>query len=651
MAEPVKVPLEITPQIDKAKAGVDNFLAHTRRRVEEIHGLINRMEERAAGAQPAGRGTVRTARTIEQKLAEISQTGAPEREVQRLFDRYNRMKNVYTDLDQAMSKTDKALEGFEKRATRVPSYLGTVINSVGQAAAMFANLYRAQTLAFDLTSAGGMANAVEQYNITRTRELFGGGFRIAGAIGGGILGAMLGGVGGALGGSYLGGQIIGQIGEVLGIGATAQQEKGLKLFNQMYSRSQANVQGFWGVQNSLYTAGRRSGIDPQTLAKMMTMFTSIGVGPSEAAQALNLYLGATGGRIAGFDDYVKFQRLTRADMASVMNLAATERITGRQGSWGAFDVIAGRLGMNASRNNAQYVEFMQQFPSIMARAGAVVSNPNDIWRAGTMMAQLPGLLYGAGAPELGAGQLGGTPQGREQIMNLFNSIMTPRNQAQNAFLFSAIRRANPRASMLEMQLRMREGIMGEGNLEAVLTQLAGLPKNLRDYYLLAMTEGTNVNVGQLRDMMKNFGGFGGRLGRMRNVGFNGTGMFSDLENQIPYGEKRGALIEASGFEAGRSINDLLQRGVIKDYALNFERWNNYLVGTVDAQRRIQGYLEAAEVKLREILSENGVFIGTTDTARGTYSRSGPGRHETYSPRLGESGIMNPRFWGGKVLAR
>ncbi len=70
---------------------------------------------------------------------------------------------------------------------------------------------------------------------------------------------------------------------------------------------------------------------------------------------------------------------------------------------------------------------------------------------------------------------------------------------------------------MSTMLRMREGMFGDGNLSAIMRNI---PPQLRQEYILALTEGKNVNVGLTRDMMKSAqteGGWSDFIGRWNDV--------------------------------------------------------------------------------------------------------------------------------------
>jgi hypothetical protein len=312
------------------------------------------------------------------------------------------------DMDSAIVDTERAMS---KHTRMIPAYLGTVINTVGQAVQMYANLYRAEKLAFDFSSPAGMATSLMQYDIQKTQTLWGGGGRTLGSVAGGIIGFGFGGVAGSLAGSYLGSQILGEAGSAIGIFATADREQKMKMFQQGYSRSATAAQAITPIESMLYNIMSRSGgkLNYTGASSIIKGNADLGFAPAQSAQIFEAY-SKSGGRPEDFRSFLEFSRAERGSIEG------------------------------------------------------------------------------------------------------YTAMMTPKSQAEQAFMFSALRTAKPKSSLLDIQLMMRGGINDADTRKAMLNAIAGVPKGLRDYYILAMTEGKGVGAGVTRDIMKEFDSGSGAFG-------------------------------------------------------------------------------------------------------------------------------------------
>lgn len=377
------------------------------------------------------------------------------------------LRKYRDDMDSAIVDTERVMS---KHTRMIPAYLGTVINTVGQAVQMYANLYRAEKLAFDFGSPSGMATALMQYDITRTQTLWGGGGRILGSVAGGIIGGVAGGMPGALAGSYLGSQILGEAGSAIGLFSTADKEQKLKMFQEGFGRTATAAKAINPIESLIYNImARNTGkTNYGGMSNLIKSGVPLGYSPAQSAQMAEAYSRA-GGSMANFESYQEFARAERGTMG----------------------------GMTA--------------------------------------------------------------------------LMTPKSQAEQAFMFSALRKSKPTASLMDIQLMMRGGINDPTTRKAMLDAVGGVPKGLRDYYILAMTEGKGVGAEETRALMKEFDTGGG--------GAFGAGKILDraLKNVAP-----GEIAEA---RTGVAQYDLGEKS---------KKWSRDL--DVAFETQINAYLETAKIQ-------------------------------------------------------
>lgn len=515
----------------------------------------------------------------------------------------DRVAAMQADSDVILGRA-KDLMGEGKRGGRMlPAYVGTVINSLGQLGVMGSGLYHAEKTMWDMSSPQAMANAMIAKDIYETRTITKGVAGTIGSIGGGIVGAMAGGGAGSLVGSYLGGQIMAPIGEMVATFLTASKEAQQKLFNTIFGKAQGNTQVFNAVQSLEYNLAARGGSG----IGFGGYGSRYGLSPTEARQLGVQYSEASGGGGAeAFEDLIRFGRSNRLDMGMVMGLSRLSRFTGR--GMGADELAkvygsAGRMGING----ALLPEYLGRLGGGFMQASGVMSSPDDIYRAGWSVNMMPEAFYGAG----NVSAFGKTAEGASQIQGLYSALGTPGNEAQRAFMFTALHKGN----FSETMLRMREGIFGKGNLSAIM---ANIPPELRQEYILALTEGKNVNVGLTREMMdaaRTEGGWSDFMGRWGDVeGRAGAGVSAEdrqkyleraLAGGIPLSETGAASITEEQAESGRKVQKDITR-----LAVEHERWLNYVVSTADAQKQMAEILSGTRDAMMEVLQkENPALWG------------------------------------------
>jgi hypothetical protein len=174
-------------------------------------------------------------------------------------------------------------------------------------------------------------------------------------------------------------------------------------------------------------------------------------------------------------------------------------------------------------------------------------------------------------------------------------------------MYTAFRKAHPDEGFMGTMLRMREGMFGEGNLSAIM---GNIPPELRQEYILALTEGKNVNVGLTRDMMKSAGteqGWGAFMGRWNSVEAQAerSGLAGDarqkfisdhLSGTAPLGETAAAETAAAMAEAGHNV----QKDLVA-INLSFEKWLDSIAGSQSALASIRDILGVTQKEAMEAL--------------------------------------------------
>ena len=565
--------------------------------------------------------------------------------------RKERLNGLQTDARE-IARLDGIVGGFNDRVTRsgrmLPAYVGTVLNTVGQAGQMYANLYRAERTMFDLSSPEGMANAMMSLNIYKTQAYSRGIASTIGAVGGGIIGGFAGGPfapATALAGTYLGSQIATPIGEMVATYLSADREAQQKLFNTFFPKSMANVQAFAPVQSAEYTLAARTGWKTrpeQYEAAFKGYGEKFGLGPAEVRQAALAQIEARG-RATGtpeeqqaqLETLLKVARANRIDPSQVMALSGISRFTGRELVTGAgtprnpldlteiakMMAVPERLGM--PKGSPMALEFMKSIPSYFQAAARVFTRGSEIERAALTQAQMPRVLFGERIEDQNDRGMdwARTPQGRQQVEEAMAGLARPKNAAEQAFLFTALRAANPKADVMETMLKMQEGITGKGNLEAIYK---ALPRGkMGEAMMFALTEGKVENVDLRRQMMKAAGSDEGVNEILKQWRDNQQqaekpnfsekqqrefGKSLDITDKIPDIERAQAKIAESNAEAGRQVKDFYNKLTVE-----YNDWLNSVTVSASVQREIAKLLEGVRDRSKEILKESG-WVNWSDLA-------------------------------------
>ena len=530
-----------------------------------------------------------------------------------------RVAGMQADSDMILGRAKELMgEGGGKGGRMLPAYIGTVINSLGNLGVMGAGLYHAEKTMWDINSPQAMANQMIAKDIYETRTITKGLAGTIGSVGGGIVGAIAGGGAGSLVGSYLGGQIMAPIGEMVATFLTASKEAQQKLFNTIFGKAQGNVGVFNAVQSLEYTLAARGGGG----MNFRGFGAKYGLSPTEARQLGTQYMEASGGGDEGtFRDLIEYGRSHRLDMGSVMGLSRLSRFTGVSMGGGERDkmeAVMSAMGMN----DATRQEFIQRFGGGFNQAAGVLSGPEDIYRAGWSVNMMPEAFYGAG--NIRPGSFATTNEGVQQIQGVYSALATPANDAQRAFMFTAFRRAHPEEGFKSTMLRMREGMFGDGNLSAIM---GNIPPELRQEYILALTEGKNVNVGLTRDMMKSAsteGGWSDFVGRWNDVEAQAReqGLYGDAKQKfvsdkmVPLSERGQSTIAEEQAESGRKI-----QGFMTNLAVEHEKWLNYVVSTKEAQKEMSEILTGVRDEVMKVLWDNDAPLAAA--VAGHFQKSGP----------------------------
>ena len=275
-------------------------------------------------------------------------------------------------------------------------------------------------------------------------------------------------------------------------------------------------------------------------------------------QGLSGYLGATGGvgGEEGFGDLVRMAVSSRMNLGEVTGLGGITRLTGMTGTAGLATGLAGRQGIQ--QGTQLFTELVAQLPAAFYKATQTYFSADKIAKQGVFLASLPEIMFGAGKVDETFMKTGG---GREQVESMFRSMTTPKNRAHEAFMMTALMQGGGKGqSMFDLQLRMREGLT-PGNARDVFALLQKVPKNLRGYYALAMTEGSGASSDLIRSMVEGNTAIFDRLssselGKPGDVTGGGGG-------PTP-GEQQEAALQASRIQLGETVAEKY-REIVREF--------------------------------------------------------------------------------------
>ena len=582
-------------------------------------------------------------RRMTEQFAEVE--GLPEEEraealgeLERQFDKMTQTmaqnKQVLSELNEEWEKHDESIENRSSRL--LPAYLTTAMNTVAQAGRLWADLYRAEQTMFDLGSPVGMAGSQQQLDIFRTQTLWGGGGRIGGAVAGGLGGLMFGGLPGALAGTFLGSMAGGHIGDIMGTYRTAEQQRELQIFQNIAGRSMQYADQFGGVQAQEYTLAARTGweFDPREFRERYGRFAErYGIGRGQAGQLEMMFQEARGEGTTDprlFEDMLQLQRATRFDPATIMALQRPTRLTGmdiglEQASM--MRVIGQRMGIDPGSQLEQ--EFLQNIPMYWQMAGGVYMDPDRLRDAGFTAAQTPQMLFGDEAGGIPMLREGG---GQQQVFQAMQGLLTPRDRAHEALLFQAYTQSprDDQQSFFDTLLRMREGIFGEGNLEALLR---ATPRGEGgEAFGFALTEDVQ-NVDLRRAIMRMFrtGEIGETVREFMELPPEEQRRMAeelDITDKLPPGEKFRAELETMMTDAGEALQETIISTTKEweEYITNLMKGQEYQTALADA-------LSSALERLEDVVSTSK-WLGYEE----------PQRFVPGSAEYGDAPPLHRRFW-------
>lgn len=494
-----------------------------------------------------------------QRASNPSMSGQIDQEMGEITNRLMEGKIAYAQLqDDLKGFSGKVGDGVKRLHRVLPAYIGTVINTLGQAGTMFANVYAAERTMFDMSSPQAQANAMMSLDILKTREYWRGGARTLGSVAGGIAGGMIGsivapGIGtsaGAFAGSYLGAQVLGPIGDIMATVKTAGSEAQQKIFNTFFERSFSNVQRYGGVQRGAYDiAGRIGGAPGSIETDAMGLAGKYAMTPEQSMSSMMAFTNATGSR-SGLDRALMYATLRKIPMETMM---------------GYYSSAAGMLGSG------------------------------DVARGGMSLATLPEAMFGRNL----------SLQHRESAIGLGSALVTPKNEAEQAMLYQALRRAHPGDSFAQTQIRMRKGILGEGNLSAMMGMMPG---NMMPSYILAMTEGKGVNAGLTEELMDRTSTAAGRNSLLRDLANPRSRISKSLNESIS---------PAARFESEEGISSVTSGSKMQRFyaslATEHKKWLDQISSTSEMQNQISTILGGVRDSMISVLTGN-TKLGWSDVA-------------------------------------
>jgi hypothetical protein len=486
---------------------------------------------------------------------------------------------------------EKLDESVTKRGRMLPSYMTALVSAGMEGANALATIYAAKQTMFDLSSPRAMADALARLGILETKTAWstsgkflgmGAGALLGGALGGGIIsGALMGTaifpgvgtVGGAIAGAFLGGEVFGDIGNAIGTIATADQERRLKIFDSLFSKGQSDVDQAAGYQRTQYLL-KKFKDSPATARGLQ-----LGYGPEQTAQlqlAFNRMRG--GANVNSFADILSLARSVGLGdhPEQLLPLVSMFKYTNKNMPSGMIEDLMSRTGMGL-----RAAEFIPALMNVLGQATQRFMNPESIQQAGGFAAQIPTAIFGT---TLEYGRLG--PEGL-QSLNTLQGLMNPKSEAQQAFIFRALRGANPRAGVLDTILQARQGIMDKGNLMAILRTIPRNEQLAKAYFMAMMPDASKEMIDKLsRDqssglLLREIGGITAPTGVSDKDFILNQDMLNRGMGMVSPGEANAAAIQSSNVTTGlklqqrfleinlewnATLNDMTtMAGVVKDF--------------------------------------------------------------------------------------
>ncbi len=550
-------------------------------------------------------------------------------ELERTEEYLNRNYQALKKIRGESQTIEESMKGIGDKAERggrmLPAYIGPAINAIGQGMNMVADLYHARRTMFDLTSPQAMANAMMERDIYETQTMWKRGSGTFGSVAGGIVGGIVGGAGtfgvgavsGAMAGSYIGSMISEQIGSAVGTYLTADKEAQKKLFNTFFTKGQQNVQAFAPVQSLEYTLAARgfAGTGEEAGKRFAGMSSKYGVMPDELRQMALTMIESRGKDLprdlqnSVLHGLIAFQRETRVDAQTVMGLSRVSRFAGEE--FTSDETRKVKLVMDKLNiSQAQVGEFLKSFPTYFEQASRVLFSKEDTGKAAWTMIQMPSVM-GKDIAKWASEDEGK----RRQVGQMMSGLFTPKSEAEEAFLFSSLRKAHPEDSFMQTKMRERKGLWGGDNLESYLK---GISKGEEEKIIFSLSSLKDMNpelVEKFMEKMKKEGGRDEILKNLRQAREFASKKFekdspeykesvkkhlgeSILTGNVPLGEKAAATRAESGVEAGRKI-----QGYMENLATEHEKWLNAVVATTGIQDQMKAILSTTRDSMLEILKE------------------------------------------------
>lgn len=459
----------------------------------------------------------------------------------------------------SLDKFGKNVETSGRKAGFRISYIASAINMGLSVARSVADYAKIQETTFDLSSPQGMGSALMSREMAIRSLTYSNTGKVIGQLGGALLGQALIPipVAGAFMGSYIGGNIGGTIGDIAATVKNIPTQKQQALFNGMWGWAGRNEQSLEQLQGSTYHAAGRMGwrVSPDTMLKL---FGSEGTGLNLAQQAQYAegLVGARG-EINGPEIQQAIRLMVRDKLAlgEGVTLQKFGRLTGGMafGEIGILKRLAKRIGLPG------YQELIPALGGIGEQAARFVG-PGGIGEATGLAMNLPGMLFPGNKT---FGNIA-TAEG-QQTLGAFNALVSPTDQAQTALLFAAYKKANPKATPMDIMFRIKQGIYGKNNLTDLISSLpkdASMRKMMIQSILL-QNDVTNPDIANaITDKLgsASYGKFNEQLNGTAegfNKGLSALGSVSlkDLANKVTPGETKAAELFASAADSAKKIQE------------------------------------------------------------------------------------------------
>jgi len=436
-------------------------------------------------------------------------------------------------------------QGINKRGTgrMLPAYIGTVLNMAGQVVNAYADMAVAEKTMFNIGSPQGMVLTTLQKEIFETKRKYQM-LNLLGTGAGMLIGSTMAGPAGAWAGAYLGGQITEPITSAMGKYNTMDKEQMATFLSQIFPQMDQSRGALESLQESQYGLSRffpnRRGTrrfsanfgsySPDDTTGMLLRgqygsgaitpnatetdiargsgirtpgegffrgvnqdFTGMGFSDAQQNSMLTGFLQKRGG--AGGNAYPSFASLTAyaAKMGLppelLYQLSGIQKYTGMDFGGAGYKNLVSRTNMG-SRDEDLISAVMQN----IGKSSTAFMTPQGMTGASYMLG-LPGAMFGTGTE---AGKLGQQGQGN---INAISELGAPQSNAHRALMYMAIAGGSGKGqSFMDINLRMRQGIMNKSNLLDILSVIPRNRNLAQAYFASMMPDASADLVNRMADM-------------------------------------------------------------------------------------------------------------------------------------------------------